>query len=245
MTQYRRRRVRNSGFTLIEALVAMVLMGMILSALATVTAQWLPSWNRGFARVQQSELMGVAVERIVADLAVAEFVPPNRKTKHPLFEGSELSVTFVRTAIGPNTRSGLEVVRIGETADRQGPVVVRSRAPFAPGTNSPDQLYFADPVVLLRAPYRISFSYAGRDRAWRATWRDAAQLPSAVRLAIRDLSTERVLAVSTVIKIHAELPAACAGETSAAVCEEPGSADAVGVNQAAGWADADHPGRTP
>ena len=45
MTQYRRRRVRNSGFTLIEALVAMVLMGMILSALATVTAQWLPSWN--------------------------------------------------------------------------------------------------------------------------------------------------------------------------------------------------------
>lgn len=32
-----------SGFTLIEALVATLLMSIILTALATVTAQWLPN----------------------------------------------------------------------------------------------------------------------------------------------------------------------------------------------------------
>lgn len=38
-----RGRTRVAGFTLIEALVATLLMAMILSALATVTAQWLPN----------------------------------------------------------------------------------------------------------------------------------------------------------------------------------------------------------
>ncbi len=71
-------------------------MGMILAALATVTAQWLPNWNRGFVRVQRTELLAIAIERLAADFAAAEFVSPNRKTDHPLFEGTELSATFVR-----------------------------------------------------------------------------------------------------------------------------------------------------
>ena len=69
-----RRRLRTAGFTLVEALVAMLLMAMILTALATVTAQWLPNWNRGFVRVQRLQLLAIAVERLVADFAAAEFV---------------------------------------------------------------------------------------------------------------------------------------------------------------------------
>ena len=46
------RRAREGGFTLIEAIVALALMGLVLSALASITAQWLPNWNRGIARVQ-------------------------------------------------------------------------------------------------------------------------------------------------------------------------------------------------
>ena len=137
-----RRRSRTAGFTLVEALVATLLMAMILTALATVTAQWLPNWNRGFVRVQRVQLLAIAVERLVADFAAAEFVPPSRQTDHPLFEGTELSATFIRSAIGPNARSGLEIVRISETADRQGTMLVRSRAVFTPGIGSIDQLLF-------------------------------------------------------------------------------------------------------
>ena len=115
MTRQRRPHRGTDGFTLIEALAATVLMGMILAALATVTAQWLPNWDRGFARVQRSELLDLALERMIADLAAAEFVSPSRKTTQPLFEGAELSVTFVRSAFGPNVRGGLEIVRIAET----------------------------------------------------------------------------------------------------------------------------------
>jgi len=204
-----------AGFTLIETLVALALTGLVLSALANITAQWLPNWNRGMDRIQGSESIGLALQRICADLAAAEYVPANREQRQPLFDGSELSVTFVRTALGPNARPGLDVVRIGEITDQRDLVTVRSRAPFAPlqpAASLSEQLQFGDPVVLMRAPFRLSFSYAGRDRVWKTNWHDPDKLPAAIMLTVRDAATERVLSVSTVTSIHAEAPAAGDGK---------------------------------
>jgi general secretion pathway protein J len=194
-----------SGFTLIETLAALALMGLILSALAAITSQWLPNWNRGLQRIQRSEAVSVALERMSADIGASEFIRPDRENKHVLFDGSELLVTFVRPSLGPNARPGLDVVRIAETTDSQGFVLTRSRAQFTPGPA--DRLNFADPVVLLRMPYRVSFSYAGRDHNWKSTWRDADELPSAVLMTVRDAATERTLGVSRIAAIHIDAPA--------------------------------------
>ncbi len=202
-----------AGFTLIEALVALALTGLVLSALATLTAQFLPNWNRGIDRIQNSELIGISMQRIAADLAAAEFVPANRETRKPLFEGAALSVTFVRTALGPNAGLGLDVVRIGETTDQGHLLTVRSRAEFAPvprGVSPLEQIHLSDPVVLLRSPLRLSFAYAGPDRVFRDEWRDADELPSAIRLTVRDAVSEKVLSVSTVTPVHVDAPATIA-----------------------------------
>src|ERR1700675_3174420 len=105
------------GFTLLEALIAVALMSMLLAMLATVTAQWMPAWKAGFDRVQGADLLGLGLDRIVADLAAAEFVSPGGENARPLFEGTASSVTFVRSAIGPNASAGLEIVRLAETDD--------------------------------------------------------------------------------------------------------------------------------
>jgi general secretion pathway protein J len=215
-----RRRMSVAGFTLVEALAAVLLMGMILAALVVVTGQWLPGWNHGVARLQRAELVALSLERLAGDLSAAEFIAPNRKTPHPLFEGGELFVTFVRSAIGPNTRGGLEVVRIAETADQRGPLVVRTRAPFAPTENPIDQFDFADPVMLLHTPYRLSFAYAGRDKVWKAFWHDEELLPQAVRMTVRDAATDRALAISTAVVVHAELPAECTGQKNSQLCQK-------------------------
>src|SRR5438045_9756697 len=112
-TSLARQRPLEGGFTLIETLVALALMGLVLSALANLTARWLPNWNRGLERIQRSELIGIALQRIGADLAAAEYVPANRDGRRPLFDGSEMSVTFVRTALAPNAVPGLDIVRVG------------------------------------------------------------------------------------------------------------------------------------
>ncbi|MDB5578058.1 MAG: ral secretion pathway protein [Bradyrhizobium sp.] len=206
-----------AGFTLIEVLMATLLMTIILGALATVTAQWLPNWNRGMARVQRAERLAMGLDRIVADLSVAEMIPLNGDTRTPLFEGSELAVTFVRTAVGPNARPGLEIVRLVEKADSQGLAMVRERTSFAPMPTDA-QIRFADQVVLVRAPFRVTFSYAGPDQVWQPTWRGQMQLPEKIRIAVRDGGTGQVLRVSSAAIVHVSAPAECARAKSASAC---------------------------
>jgi general secretion pathway protein J len=210
-----------AGFTLIEVLIATVLMGLILTALATVTAQWLPNWNRGMRRMQNVERLDFGLKRIVDDLSAAEIITPNNSATVPLFDGSELAVTFVRTAIGPNSRPGLEVVRFLERGDKDdGPELVRERVAFAP-METGTVLHFADPVVLIRAPYRVTFSYAGLDQAWQPTWHNATQLPRSIRVTIRDIATQESLALSTVVLLHVDARPACIAAKTMAECLSP------------------------
>ena len=121
----------------------------------------------------------------------------------------------MRRAIGPNAGIGLDVVRISETADGGHLVTVRSRTGFTPmpqGASPSSQLRFSDPVVLLRAPLRLSFAYAGPDKVFRDEWHDADRLPVAVRLTVREAGSGHVLAVSTVAPVHVDAPAAKSGD---------------------------------
>jgi len=213
----RRALADEAGFTLIEVLMATLLMTVILAALATVTSQWLPNWNRGMTRVQRAERLALGLDRIVADLSVAEMIPISGDARTPLFEGSELTVTFVRTAVGPNTRPGLEIVRLVEKADNQGLAMVRERAPFAPMA-SDAQIRFADQAVLIRLPFRVTFSYAGPDQVWQPDWRGQMQLPDKVRIAVRDSATGQVLAVSSATIVHVNAWAECARAKNASAC---------------------------
>ncbi len=125
-------------------------------------------------------------------------------TTQPLFYGEALSVTFVRSALGPDSRPHLEVVRLAETVDDRGFAMVRTRAPFAPLAPgaAAAQYAFADPVVLVRAPFRISFAYSGPDRVWTNSWGPADQLPDAVRISVRDSTSGQTLAASTATRLY-------------------------------------------
>ncbi len=59
----------SAGFTLVEALIAVLLMSVIVAALASVTAQWLPSWDRGVERLQRVEVMADGLERLAGDVS--------------------------------------------------------------------------------------------------------------------------------------------------------------------------------
>jgi general secretion pathway protein J len=207
------------GFTLLETLVAVALMGLLLATLATVTAQWMPRWKAGFDRVQGADLLGLGLDRIVADLAAAEFVSPGGDNARPLFDGTASSVTFVRSAIGPNASAGLEIVRISETDDARGRVLVRTRVPFVPVTAKDldtGELEFTNPIVLVRPPFQVSFAFAGRDRIWQETWHDVMQLPNAVRVTVRNAVQDQIVPASTATLLNVNAPAECVRGTGPA-----------------------------
>jgi len=202
-----------AGFSLIEAMATLALTATIIMALSSVAGQWLPNWRRGFVDLQRADLLGVGLERMVDDLSAAEFETPSAGVPGPLFEGDATSVTFVRAAIGPDAYPHLEIVRLAEIKEARGLAVVRTRARFAPTAPKPPgarapAIAFRDPVTLIRAPFHVSFSYAGPDRIWLPTWKGRRDLPEAVRISVRDTVANRVLAASTVAHIRVTAPGA-------------------------------------
>lgn len=233
---------RNAGFTLIEALIATLVMGMIMAALATITAQWLPNWDRGVVRLQREKLLAVGLDRLTDDLAAAEFVSADggkdTANKKPIFDGNNTAVVFVRSTLAPGAPPGLELVRYGELSDELGLALVRSTAPLPTGTEESGdvaQLIFSNPVVVIRQPYRVSLSYASIDRVWRETWQDQVQLPRAVRVQVRDSATSMLLQETTSTLIHAELAAHCVwANTASGNCPVLGKQPSAGVNTSGG-----------
>ncbi len=218
-----RRTLPQDGFTLIEALIGVALMGLILSLLAAVTANWIPNWRAGFARIQTADLAGLALDRLTADIAAAEFIAPIGQGK-PLFYGSTSAVTFVRSPLGPKPTNGpaptgLEIIRFADSDEEGG--LVRSRIPFAPesstGVSTPD-FEFSDSSLLLRAPFKVTFGFAGPDRIYADDWSNATALPSAVRISVRNANSGQLLAVSTATLIHVNAPAACVSNAADAGC---------------------------
>ncbi len=211
------------GFTLFEALVTVALMGIVLFTLSTITAQWLPNWKGGFDRMQRANRLGVGIERILADLSAAQSVTANRDVAYPVFEGNERSVILVRSALGPNTGPGLEIVRFAETEDNNGFALVRERAAFVPLAGSANGVIFPEfeaPVVLVRAPFRVRFAYAGQDRVWHDNWHQAADLPSAVRVMVQTAGGQQMSSVSTIAPLRVTLPPQCFRASSYARCVE-------------------------
>jgi general secretion pathway protein J len=218
------RRVRAMrGFTLLEALVAVALTGLVLGMIGTVTAQWLPAWSLGFARLQRADLVALAAERMAADLASAEFVSLDPKSQRASFDGTPTAVAFVRSRLGPNAEKGLEIIKIAEEEEAKGSVVVRSRAPFAligQASGGSGATAFTDRIALLRHPYRVTFAFADATKLWRGVWRDMSVLPTAVRISIVDESKSRAPFLSTVALLHVSIAAVCSRTPSAFGCLE-------------------------
>ena len=212
------------GFALLEALAAIVLMGLILSSLAVMTAPWMPAWKKVYDRVQRSETFALALDRVADDISAALFVPADDEARTVLFEGDDRAIKLVRRAIGPNLERGLELVRIGDALDVGGSVVVRSRTAFVPGTRDVDPA--AAPVVLIRPPFRLGFEFAGADGVWLSDWQGQEALPMAVLVAVLDAGGRRRLA--RVVPLHVQQPppencgnSACGPDHLAANADQP------------------------
>ena len=192
-------RETNGGFTLLEALAGVAVTAAIVAALGAVAGQWLPNWRHGFLALQNADLIGLSLDRIVEDVSSAEYARLDSGAGAPLFRGEPGTVTFMRQAIGPGASPRLEIVRIGEIETARGFEVERARAPYAPGVLGT----FADATTLLRPPFRLEFAYAGPDGQWRPAWGQGPLLPRAVRLTVRAASAAIVASTAFVLKVTA------------------------------------------
>ena len=165
-----------SGFTLLELLVALALLGVIGAGLASAMRLGTETYSR--ARTLDTENVHAASRAQLRRL-IAEATPPNLLTPFPKeFRGTQDELTFVTLApLGfARDAAGLRV-----SVSHEDAVLIATLEPFDDDGTVLRQ-YRSE---IAREVSTASFSYYS-DGEWQNEWSDTAILPRLVRITVND-----------------------------------------------------------
>jgi len=188
----RRRRAVAEGFTLLEVLVVMVLLGLIVTAGFGALRLTGRSWEAGIAAGQRIDAqtsgpayLGRQVAQVVAPLWRVQ-----GKVRLP-FEGEAERLRFLGPAPTSDAQTGLYVVTLeGEAGYGEGRLLLRMDR-FDPTRQDLGEPSADEPIVLLEGLRETSLEYYGLPRpgaeeAWLTRWpEDAQSLPQLMRVRVR------------------------------------------------------------
>jgi general secretion pathway protein J len=190
---------RDDGFTLLEVLVAVVIMAVIMTTAFGALRLGGRSWEAGVSRASDNERF-----RAVADLLrrqVHQVIPmswPEDKEKRIAFEGASNQLRFIAPAPKQHRQAGL--FEYGMSARREGvdTDLVLSFIPFNPDAEAFQRPARDQQVLLVEGLQRVTFEYFGspgnagvRGRArtsaqppsWQPRWAaDATRYPQLIRV---------------------------------------------------------------
>lgn len=193
-------RVHQSGLTLLEMLIALVLLSILLVLLFGGLRLASRSWSAGDRYVNQTAQM-VAVQEFLRSRISQVFpyrIEPDREPADAVFLGygaGPHEVRFVAPMPAASARGGLYMLRIGlaQNADG-GKDLMLWRTPLNPGTEALRSAAddggteaFA-PTILVKNVRDVDFSYFGRPAGssgppvWHSHWSDPTQAPRLVRM---------------------------------------------------------------
>jgi len=193
MTKQRPRQARQCGFTLLETIVALTLLGLMLAVLSGSIRFAGQSRDAAAARIDSIDNMRIAQDFLRQILSQAH---PKRWLKvvgRPfVFRGErdELSMAAPLTArvgVGGLFLLRLSLVDAGRGKDKN---LVMARVFPEPDAQEMPDFSSAETTVLAENLTELEFSYLGRDDensdpTWRDDWMEGARMPEAVRVRIK------------------------------------------------------------
>jgi hypothetical protein len=192
-----------SGFTLLDMLVALIIAGFAGSILVGLVAYVDKSAARSRIEIQESDSL-LALQQILASLGQEAFSPDPRDPEGSRLRGDETG--FSIRCLGPRIL-GLDrpaLFRLEkETAGEMSRLVLAWRDPE---TNEEHR------EVVARDVEHVAFGYFGKNagsdtRTWYPTWQPSEPGPEAIQATIKLRSMRAT--VEIVIPLRAGLPAVC------------------------------------
>lgn len=199
---------RQSGFTLLELLLALSLTAMLLTLLSAGTFEVMRDWDNnheGLDRTLDQTVAMLQIERALQGATPHSYRNVDTMGREIFFRGSEDDLSWVST-VSPQRGTGLTTWRLHNDSD--GGVHLQ----LAPAlSDDPGPLLDEARQRLLLPGYRATFSYlfeeGDEDRIWRDTWDGAERLglPLAVHVRLtplEDSSRETGLDIVAPIPAH-------------------------------------------
>jgi general secretion pathway protein J len=181
----------DQGFTLVELLIALTLLGLVLALMSGGFRFGISAWESGDHRIAQSNEIGAVQNLLRNEIGQARALPVNSRmsTLKETFKGSPTELEFAAPLpahMGPGGYY-LFSLHAGEVRDRLGLVLAwRAYRPdmFAAGRDK-----HGEEAVLLDDIRRIAFAYYGQSDAdqvpvWTDNWGDRRGLPKLVRIRV-------------------------------------------------------------
>ena len=184
---------RAAGFTLIEIVVAMVILGALMLLLWSGLSFSMRSWDAGdrVGRGAADRRIGEAfLRRELAELFPMRWRDPTRVVV--AFEGAHDHLRFVSARPAGVSMGGLALVSLDVAGDaRRGERhLVMRRAMPDEDAKSFDPLDAAEPSVLIAGVDGIELEYFGAESdftepSWREAWKPPERIPQLVRMHVR------------------------------------------------------------
>lgn len=182
---------RRNGFTLIEVLIAMTLLGVMVVLLFSSLRIAAQSWNAGenkMAAVNQKAVVYRFFKRhlmAVRPLPALNPEPESSPESTQVFQGLAQSLRFVAGLPASSARKGLQVFDIALAPDNSSILWVT----LTPYRLAEPEREPVKPEVLLENIAGLKFAYFGRieefaEPRWQEEWVAAERLPSLIKVSI-------------------------------------------------------------
>jgi general secretion pathway protein J len=181
-------RTEERGFTLLELVVAMTLLGFILVLLFGGLRLGSQSWDAAEQRLAAASQLGVAQDFVRRELSQIYPLRWKPLPEQPVaFVGEPHAIRFAGPVPSRLGLSGINfIVLEAAQVDDEQQLVMRSGPP-KPDAQDFSQLEDADKVVLAEDVDEVTFSYFGAEDeeaepTWREEWLQPQKLPTLIRL---------------------------------------------------------------
>jgi general secretion pathway protein J len=178
------------GFTLLELIIAMMLLALISSLLYGTLSLSAGSWDKGEAKAVQSADMRLTEEFLRQSLTAQHPLRMHKVLGQPLyFQGTRDTLAYAGVLPG-RAGGGIYYFQLAVSRATDAPSLVLARMlPDAEATTLPG-FDAADKSSLASGIAEVRFSYFGRDTdsniavepTWRQEWRDPNVLPLMIRI---------------------------------------------------------------
>ena len=204
---------RQKGFTLIELILSLALMGLVLGVLGTATRIIANGWDRHNEMVSMQDMLLRGLHILRRDVeGIERQIEFRDKVPGFVFDGAQDELRFVVIEPPYPTRSGPYLVHYWVKRRSGKAILFRSRVPYYRNRVSPTATGKSDVAPLLEGPFQYRFSFrdgSAQGNGWSKTWPDKSRLPGLIRLAILDAKSGAPVLPPVIIRLRHDAERGC------------------------------------